>query len=97
MHVKFLTAAESDLLEAVSYYNEQKEDLGFEFSKEIQRAVFSMVDFPDAWPALNKNYRRCRLQKFPYGIFYRVQDKSVIIVAILHLHRNPESWRSRLQ
>lgn len=35
------------------------------------------------------------VRRFPYGIFYRVSDGVVTVIAILHLSRDPESWQQR--
>jgi mRNA-degrading endonuclease RelE of RelBE toxin-antitoxin system len=40
--------------------------------------------------------RRCQVHRFPYRIIYEVRDDFVIIVAIQHHRRKPESWRTRL-
>jgi hypothetical protein len=39
MNVQFLEPAQAELIEAVDYYNAKAEDLGFEFSDEIQAAI----------------------------------------------------------
>jgi hypothetical protein len=34
--------------------------------------------------------------KFPYGLLYRIEPARIYIVAVMHLHRRPGYWRSRL-
>nr|VFJ95060.1 MAG: hypothetical protein BECKLFY1418A_GA0070994_104613 [Candidatus Kentron sp. LFY] len=38
----------------------------------------------------------CRIVRFPYAIVYQPRGDIVLIVAILHLHRYPDSWKCRV-
>jgi len=48
MKAEILAAAEVDLLNAVSYYNEQSEGLGYEFAAEVKQTLARILQFPDA-------------------------------------------------
>jgi hypothetical protein len=37
------------------------------------------------------------MQRFPYGIVYELSEIEIVLIAVAHLHREPEYWRSRLQ
>jgi hypothetical protein len=37
------------------------------------------------------------MQRFPYGIIYEPSEVEIVIIAVAHLHREPEYWRSRAQ
>lgn len=97
MKVDVLEPAVAEFREAVEYYNQQSEGLGFEFAAEVRRTIARIVRFPDAWTGLSVRTRRCRTNRFPYGIVYQVRDDAILVVAVMHLHRHPEVWRSRLK
>jgi hypothetical protein len=97
MRVEFLAAAEMEFSEAVSFYNEQSEGLGFEFAAEVKQTIARIIRFPDAWTKLSKRTRRCRTKRFPYGLVYQVRDGLILIIAVMHLRRHPDSWKSRLK
>jgi plasmid stabilization system protein ParE len=97
MNVDFLKPAEAEFLEAVAYYNQQSEGLGYEFAAEVKRTIERIIGFPDAWPKLSERTRRCRTNRFPYGIIYQMRGDTLLIVAVMHLRRHPDSWRSRLR
>lgn len=97
MDIIFLQPARSELMAAISYYNEQSEGLGFEFASEINRTLERIVQYPEAWPKLSKRTRRCRTNRFPYGLIYQVREDTCLIVAVMHLSRNPDTWKSRLK
>ncbi len=96
MTVEFLPAAESELAEAVLYYNLQSEGLGYEFAAEVKRTIERIIQYPEAWTKLSKRSRRCRTNRFPYGIVYQQRETTLLIVAVMHLSREPQSWKSRL-
>ena len=97
METIFLPPAKAEFTNATSYYNMQSEGLGYEFAAEVKRTLGRIVQYPDAWFKLSKRTRRCRTNRFPYGVIYQVRKEAVLIVAIMHLSREPETWKSRLK
>jgi hypothetical protein len=97
MRTVFLSPARAELAEAVSYYNTQSEGLGYDFAAEVRRTLERIVQYPDAWTLLSRRTRRCRTNRFPYGVIYQFRADALLIVAIMHLSRNPETWKSRLR
>jgi len=96
MRVEFLDPAKRELIEAVAYYNEQSEGLGYRFAAEVRRTVSRIVQYPQAWTPISERTRRCRTSGFPYGVIYQAREDVILIVAVMHLHRHPDSWRARL-
>lgn len=96
MKVRILPVAEQEIAEAVDYYNGQCPGLGFEFAAEIRRILGRIRSFPDAWPALSPRSRRCLTSRFPYGVIYQNRADGVLVVAVMHLRRDPLTWRQRL-
>jgi plasmid stabilization system protein ParE len=97
MKIEFLPPARAELTDAISYYNIQSEGLGFEFAAEVKRTLERIVRHPDAWLRLSKRTRRCRTNRFPYGINYQDRKEMLLIVAVMHMSREPETWKSRLK
>lgn len=96
MTVRVLAVAEAELAEAVAWYNDQSEGLGFEFAAEVRQALTRIVENPEAWHPLTAQTRRCRTRRFPYGVVYQVRHEEILVVAIMHLRRGPTHWRGRL-
>jgi len=97
MRIEFLDPADAEFVEAIAYYNLQSEGLGYEFAAEIKRAMERILQFPNAWAPLSKRTRRCRTNRFPYGLIYQIRSKIILIVAVQNLHKHPDSWKSRLK
>jgi len=94
--VKFLDAARTDVLEAAAFYEREQSALGERFRRELRRSIGRILAYPEAWSPLSPRTRRCLVNTFPYGVIYQVGGDAVLIVAVMHLHRDPESWRSRV-
>lgn len=97
MNVDFLAPAEAELQKAITFYNKQSEGLGFEFAAEVKRTIERIIQYPEAWQLLSKRTRRCRNNRFPYGVIYQIRTGTILIVAIMHLSRDPKKWKSRLK
>ena len=95
MIIRVLSCAESELIDAVAYYNEQCPGLGFEFAAEVKSAFARILDFPDAWPKFSARSRRCLLDRFPYGVLYHKFHDEILVLAIMHLRRSPSRWQDR--
>jgi len=96
MRIRFSEAAKLELQDAINYYNEQSEGLGYEFANEVKLTTDRILGFVDSWPKLSANTRRARTNRFPYGLVYTNDNEVIIIVAVMHLHRKPGYWKSRL-
>jgi plasmid stabilization system protein ParE len=96
MNLQFLEPARQEFTDAVAYYNQQRQGLGVEFADEVRLAIDRITEYPEAWPLVAKKTRRCRTKRFPYGIIYQIRGATLIVVAVLHLRREPRSWKSRI-
>jgi plasmid stabilization system protein ParE len=93
MRVRFLEVARRELAEAIDYYDGRVTGLGFE--SKVQRAVLRISDHPRTWSRISERIRRCATKRFPYAVLYQVREDELLVVAVMHLHRDPVSWRDR--
>jgi hypothetical protein len=95
MNIWFHPDAELEFNEAIDYYEDVTNGLGYDFSIEIANTISRIVAFPKAWPIIDGNIRRSLVRRFPYGVLYSEDQKTVYVIAVMHLHRNPEYWKNR--
>ncbi len=95
MKIAFLPAAQAELDDAFSWYEEQAVGLGYEFLDEFDQSLRLIASFPHLQPLVDKKVRRCLVNRFPYGIFYGVAESTIIVIALAHLRRKPAYWKSR--
>lgn len=87
--------AEAEINEAADFYDIESPGLGSVFIDEIQRALKSIVDVPDAAPLLRGRVRRRIMTKFPYSLVYSVRRDEIRVLAVAHHKRRPFYWRGR--
>jgi toxin ParE1/3/4 len=89
--------AESDLDNAFIWYEFQKLGLGEKFIRCISDALLLIQSDPKAFPIVFENIRRCIVKKFPFVIYYIVNEKKkeTQVIAFFHSSRNPEIWKKR--
>ena len=97
MNYSFHPSAETELNEAIDYYNKCQDGLGLEFAKEAYSSIQNILAFPQAWTPLSENTRRCLINRFPYSIIYQVADNQIFIIALMQLNRRPEYWKKRTE
>jgi len=93
--VRFLSPAEWEMVQAARYYESKVPRLGTEFLSEIQRVVQGIKNHPDAAPKVKGEIRRRILTRFPYAILYQADPDEIVVLAVMHLRRNPDYWRRR--
>jgi toxin ParE1/3/4 len=95
MTFAFHPEAEAEFSAAIDYYESVNTGLGVDFSIEISSTVQNIVDYPTAWPVLEDDMRRCLVNRFPYGVLYSIEEDRIYVVAVMHLHRDPDYWKER--
>jgi plasmid stabilization system protein ParE len=88
-------AAEAEINEAADFYDIESPGLGSVFIDEIQRAIGSISEFPEAAPLVRGRVRKRLVAKFPYALVYSVRPDEIRILAVAHLKRRPFYWRGR--
>lgn len=82
--------AEDDIREAYHWYEEQNIGLGAEFIRCLEAVLDYLENNPEMYQKIHKSIRRALTSRFPFGIFYIKEKKRVIILAVLHVKREPK-------
>jgi len=95
MNYAFHPDAEVELNEAIEWYETRELGLGLDFATQIHAAVQRALAFPFAWQEMGSDIRRALVHRFPYGVLYVAEPEHLLSIAVMHLHRQPDYWRSR--
>ena len=87
--------AESDLLAAYGWYEEQSRGLGEVFLASVKESLDLLAKNPEAFQVIHRSIRRILIRRFPYGIFYIPQNDGISILAVLHVRRDPKILKAR--
>lgn len=96
--IKLQTIAHTDLQKAKKWYREKSETLAEEFKEEVNKEIDYIGEFPEHYQIKYKALRQSLVTRFPYAIFYLVEEekRQVVIVAVLHTSRNPKLAQRRI-
>jgi toxin ParE1/3/4 len=80
--------AERDIEKAWEWYEVRQAGLGDRFLQEISQAMFSLKNDADHFPPYHRRFRRLLLPRFPYKLFFILEDKRVLVFRVLHAKRD---------
>lgn len=95
--VIFIDRASEELHNAVRYYNKERPGLGFEFANEVKATLSRIRFYPETWLEIDFGIRKCIVKRFPYALVYIYENSQIVIIAIMHMKRKPNYWKSRIQ
>ena len=87
--------AQRDISEAAAWYERREQGIGMRFKNEVRTTSRRIGENALMFPAIDSRVRRAVLRGFPYSVYFIVEANSVIILAVLHQHRHPETWKTR--
>ena len=94
--IVFLYSADVDIQAAYEFY-EDRWGRGDALFESLDRSFALLRDFPEIAPAFFGKYRRMLVRSFPYGIFYTLEQRGIIVAAVLDLRQDPEAITRRLR
>lgn len=87
--------AEADLKEVFCWYETRREGLGADFLLCFEESLQRVRRNPEIYPRVHKVVRRGWLRRFPYGVFFLVEENTVVVIGVFHASRDPRCWQSR--
>jgi len=95
-HIVFHPEADAEVIAAADWYEERVRGLGSDFLDEIDAAISRISDSPETFGIVIGRVRQHLLHRFPFGVAYRVEPDRIFILAVTHLHRDPDYWKYRM-
>lgn len=93
MRLAVSSEAELEIFEAALRYERERARLGSRFETEVNAVFERILQNPLQFPEIDQGARRALVRRFPYGVFFTVEHDIVTILAVLHLHRDPDTWK----
>ena len=87
--------AAAEIQEAFDWYEAQSKGLGTAFRDSLDAAFDRILDNPNQYATVHRTIRRALVRRFPYGVFYLVEAKRIVVLAVFHGGRDPKQWRTR--
>ena len=89
--------AENDLLEIFSNLEEHEQGLGERLVEQLDFTLAHLRQHPEMAPIFEPPVRRLVIGSTGFGLFYSVEPRGIIVHALVHLARNPETIRARVR
>ena len=93
--VVWLPEADAELKHARAWYDNIRPELGERFALAVEATVDAIAEHSMQFPVVYRGRRRAGVWRFPYGIFFDVQEHRIVVIACFHGRRNPKRWQSR--
>lgn len=87
--------ADLDVEAAFGWYENERPGLGQEFLAELRIAYNRIASAPFAYQELRSGVRRALLRRLPYAVYFAIDEAVVMVVAVLHVSRDPAAWQRR--
>jgi plasmid stabilization system protein ParE len=87
--------ARADITEAIRGFRDISPALSVRFQEELERVYSGMAEYPQMYPIVYKKFRRALLRRFPYSIFYIVEESFILVIGVVHQARDESTWKRR--
>ena len=89
MRLRYADRAIDDLHIAFEWYEGQRRGLGFEFLDCVKAAIETILQIPKLYAKHHTHFRRALVRRFPFSIFYTIEEKEIVVHAIFDNRQDP--------
>ena len=97
MKIQLLASARDDLIDGFQFYEKKVTGLGDYFLSSLYSDIDSLKIFGGIHFKPYKNYHRALSKRFPFAIYYTLNDETVLVRAIVDSRKNPSWIRRRIE
>jgi toxin ParE1/3/4 len=89
--------AEQELLAAAEWYEARAPGLGEDLVSRTTAMIALIAETPNSFPRWDGDprFRKAKLERFPYSLFYQELEDEVRVIAVAHGRREPGYWLRR--
>jgi plasmid stabilization system protein ParE len=87
--------ADLDIEATFHWYENEQPGLGRDFLDELRATYDRIVKGPLKYQELRSSIRRALVRRFPYAVYFAVEDDVIVVLAVLHASRDPAEWQGR--
>ncbi len=85
-----------DIQVAYDWYEKQKIGLGEDFLLALEDSYIKITQTPKIYQKIHKHIRRSLVHRFPYSLFFIIEEDKIVVIAVLHIKRKPTAWMNRV-
>lgn len=82
--------------EAADWYARQDLYVASDFLSRVDQVFRALASDPVRWPEERRfGFRRARLRRYPYSIYYEIAGREVVVLEVAHHKKRPGYWLER--
>ncbi len=90
MELRYTETAKLDVELAFAWYERQRRGLGLKFLDFAEIAMKSILENPEMYGIYYSGFRRCVIRRFPFSVFYTIEDDEIVVHSVFDSRQNPE-------
>jgi len=94
--LRFLPEVEEDIIGGYVWYEAKSPGLGEDFLRMFYAGASEIQWNPFLYPKVYNEFRRRLLRRFPYAIYFMIEDEYIIVFGLFHCARNPSTIKMKL-
>ena len=95
--LRFIPDVEDDVINGYTWYETKSPGLGEEFLRMFYACTGDIPYNLLLYQKVHNEFRRCLLRRFPYAIYFIINNNQIIITGLFHCARNPRAVESNLR
>ena len=97
MVVRLSSAASEDLFDGYCFYEDQADGIGVYFVESLLVDIKSLEHNAGIHPIRYGKHHQLLAKRFPFAVFYRIVESTILVDAVLDCRRSPEWITKRLR
>lgn len=94
-NLRLIDAADSDIREAIKYYEQVLLGLSLDFERCLEEAYSNILTMPLGYEVRFNDIRITYIRRFPFAIHYVVDGNDITVIAVFHQAISPIKWLER--
>ncbi len=90
MIIRYTAKSKEEIESAFEWYNNQRKGLGYEFLDCLEASLHKIGKYPEMYEICYSNFRRCVVRKFPFSIFYTIEETEIAIHSVFDNRQDPQ-------
>ncbi len=90
MILRYTDRSRDDVELAFAWYERQRRGLGFDFLDSVEISLNNILTSPEMHNICYSNFRRCVIKRFPFSIFYSIEDEEIVIHSVFDNRQDPK-------
>ena len=89
--VGYKRAAAAEVENAISWYAQPEINQTSAFIQDLQLTESHLRTHPAFYQRVEGDVRRAVLRRFPYSLFFLIEQDQVVVLAFMHQHQRPRT------